>query len=87
MQKLSFLLIFRWPYTSQYRKMVRHTLKILQQMLSDHFTTLQSKVLSTIKIFKSIHKAYPEAYPELPQKYMKQNFKIFKLKANKWNIC
>ena len=56
-------------------------------MLSDNFTTLQSKGLSTIKIFKSIHKAYPEAYPELPQKYMKQNFKIFKLNANKWNIC
>ena len=38
-------------FTSQYRKMVRHTLKILQQMLqdllsvSDHFTTLRSNGL------------------------------------------
>ena len=40
------------PFTSQCRKMVRHTLIILQQLLqdfwsvSDHFTTLRSKGLN-----------------------------------------
>ena len=39
-------------YTSQCRKMVRHTLKILQHLVqdlsvSDHFTTLQSKGLKS----------------------------------------
>ena len=48
------LFISLLPFTLQCRKMVRHTLKTLQQMLqdfqsvSDHFTTLQSKGLITI---------------------------------------
>ena len=47
------------PITAQCPKMVRHTLKILQQMLqafqsvSDHFTTLRSKGLMITK-FKKI---------------------------------
>ena len=55
-------------------KLVRHTLKILQQMVqdfkkvSDHFTTLRSKGLKTIKVIY-VHPEYAACLHEVVKKY------------------